>query len=296
LREGFKVDYPSMHYERTGSVMIFHGAARDYGPGGNRDKTGGNVAEDKIEIVSLDESSLGSGDVVCVRGAENKEGIDLKKAWLRDRFREGLKFKKLVVNDRSWGFIEYLPAESAWRPVDAPGYLFIDCIWVIGRQKGKGYGKRLLDECVKDAQGMNGVCVAVSDKPFMVKEDLFIDNGFEICDTAPPAYQLMVRKMKDAPSPKFTERAKMAAIDGEDGLLIIYSDQCPYTAKFMAGMIEGAKELGVPVKTMKITDPVRAREMPFVYGTCGVFYGGKLLAHGIMTRKEFVKVLTTAMK
>ena len=144
---------------------------------------------DGIEIVSLDENNIDREDVVCVRGAGNREGIDLKKTWLKERFKEGLKFKKLVINGRSWGFIEYLPAEYAWRPVEAPGYMFIDCIWVIGRHKGKGYGKLLLDECIKDSKEMNGVCVVTSDKPFMVKKDLFLNNGFEICDTAPPFYE-----------------------------------------------------------------------------------------------------------
>ena len=254
------------------------------------------MAEGKVEIVSLDETNIGREDVVCVRGAQNKEGIDLKKAWLKDRFKEGLKFKKLIVDGRSWGFIEYLPAESAWRPVLAPGYMFIDCIWVIGRQKGKGYGKLLLDECIKDSKDMNGVCVVASDKPFMAGKELFLKNGFEICDTAPPSYQLLVKKMKNTSLPRFTKKAKEANLDDKDEAVFIYSDQCPYIAKFMGGMIEGAKELGVPAKTLKVTGSAQAQEMPFAYGTCGVFYGGHLLAHGILTKKEFMKSLTSAKK
>lgn len=249
---------------------------------------------DEIEIVSLDGSNIDREDVVCVRGAGNKEGIDLKKAWLSDRFKEGLKFKKLIVNGRSWGFIEYLPAEYAWRPVDAPGYMFIDCIWVIGRHKGKGYGKLLLDECIEDSQDMNGVCIVAGDKPFMAKKDLFLRHGFEVGDTAPPYYQLLVRRIKNAPLPKFIEKAKQTTIDDKDGAVFIYSDQCPYVAKFIVEMIDGAKELGIPFKTLKVTDSAQARDMPFAYGTCGVFYGGNLLLHGILTKKEVMKLLTAA--
>jgi len=249
---------------------------------------------DDIEIVSLDENNIDREDVVCVRGAGNREGIDLKKTWLKERFKEGLKFKKLVIDGRSWGFIEYLPAEYAWRPVGAPGYMFIDCIWVIGRHKGKGYGKLLLDECIKDSKEMNGVCVVVSDKPFMAKKDLFLNSGFEICDTAPPFYELLVLKMKNAPLPKFTDKAKKATIDDKDEAVFIYSDQCPYTAKFLGEMIEGAKELGIPVKTIKVTNTTQAREMPFAYGTCGIFYGGNLLVHGILEKKAFMKSLSSS--
>jgi len=252
------------------------------------------MSDDKIEIMALDETNLAGEDVVCVRGEGNKEGINLKKAWLRARFSEGLKFKKLIINGRSWGFIEYLPAEYAWRPVDAPGYMFIDCIWVIGRQKGKGYGKLLLEECLKDACGMNGVCVVASNKPFMAKKDMFLKNGFEVCDTAPPFYELLVKKMKGASLPQFTEKARKACFNDKEGAVFLYSDQCPYTARYLDEMMEGANELGIPVKKLKLTSAAQTREMPFAYGTCGVIYRGKLLTHGILTRKDFVKLLTAA--
>ena len=174
--------------------------------------------------------------------------------------------------------------------------MFIGCIWVIGRQKGKGYGELLLDECIKDSKGTNGVCVVASDKPFMAGKELFLKNGFEVCDTAPPSYQLLVKKMKSAPLPRFAEKAKKANLADKGEAVFIYSDQCPYIAKFMGEMIEGAKELGVPVKTLKVTDSAQAQEMPFAYGPCGVFYGGNLLAHGILTKKEFMKSLTSAKK
>ena len=143
---------------------------------------------------------------------------------------------------------------------------------------------------------MNGVCVVASDKPSMAGKELFLKKGFEIYDTAPPTYQLLVKKMKSAPPPRFTEKAKKANLDDKDGAVFIYSDQCPYIAKFMGEMIEVAKGLGVPVKTLKVTDSAQAQEMPFAYGTCGVFYGGNLLAHGILTQKEFMESLTSAMK
>ena len=36
-------------------------------------------------------------------------------------------------------FIEYIPAENAWVPINADGYMYIDCLWVSGSFKGKGY-------------------------------------------------------------------------------------------------------------------------------------------------------------
>ena len=51
-----------------------------------------------------------------------------KKEWLRQRFDDGLVFYR--SEERGKCFIEYIPAENAWVPIDADGYLYIDCLWV----------------------------------------------------------------------------------------------------------------------------------------------------------------------
>ncbi len=68
-------------------------------------------------------------------------------AWLKKRFDEGLKIKMLELPER--GFIEYIPGEYAWRCVDAKGYMFIHCLWVVGKSKGKNFGELLLNECIR---------------------------------------------------------------------------------------------------------------------------------------------------
>ncbi|SDB44292.1 GyrI-like domain-containing protein [Butyrivibrio sp. INlla16] len=63
------------------------------------------------------------------RFSNNKDvQVSSKKAWLADRFDEGLVFLKSV--ERGKCFIEYIPAEHAWNPIEAPGYMYIDCLWV----------------------------------------------------------------------------------------------------------------------------------------------------------------------
>jgi GNAT superfamily N-acetyltransferase len=252
--------------------------------------------EDKVEIVDLHEGNIKSEDVVCVRGPANKEGIECKKDWLRARFKEGLVFKKLIVNGRSWGFIEYLPAESAWRPVNAPGYMFIDCIWVIGRHKGKGYGKLLLDKCIEDSRNMNGICAVTGNRPFMARKDLFLGSGFELYDTAPLYYELLVRNHKEAPMPEFYSQVKSTTLEDRDGIVFVYSDQCPYIVKFMNVMIEVAEDMQFPVRKVKLESAEQARRMPFAYGTYGVFYNGRFLTHEILTREGFAKLLNSATK
>ena len=74
----------------------------------------------------------------------------VKKAWLADRFDEGLVFLKAAARGKC--FIEYIPAENAWVPVRADGYMFINCFWIAGSLKGNGYSNELLEECIRDSR------------------------------------------------------------------------------------------------------------------------------------------------
>ena len=62
----------------------------------------------------------------------------------QQRFAEGLVFYR--SRERGKCFIEYIPAEYAWVPIQAEGYLYINCLWVSGSMKGHGYSNDLLAE------------------------------------------------------------------------------------------------------------------------------------------------------
>lgn len=97
----------------------------------------------------------------CISDKKGENCVSSKKSWLRNRMQEGLVFNKLDVRGKV--FIEYLPAEFAWAPIKADGYMYIDCLWVSGQYKGKGYGDQLLDQCIADskAKGKRGlVCLS----------------------------------------------------------------------------------------------------------------------------------------
>ena len=88
---------------------------------------------------------------------------------MSDRFEEGLVFLKSA--ERGKCFIEYIPAESAWVPIEAEGYMYIDCLWVSGSFKGHGYSTDLLTACIEDSKGKGkkGLCIlcATKKKPFL---------------------------------------------------------------------------------------------------------------------------------
>lgn len=86
-----------------------------------------------------------------------------KKEWLKKRLDEGAVFYR--SEDRGKCFIEYIPAENAWVPIEADGYLYINCLWIAGLMKGHGYSNDLLNECINNAKinGKKGVCILSSE-------------------------------------------------------------------------------------------------------------------------------------
>ena len=74
---------------------------------------------------------------ICCAISSNKDiQVISKKNWLKERFDDGLVFLKSI--ERGKCFIEYIPAENAWNPIMAEGYMYIDCLWVAGSFKGNG--------------------------------------------------------------------------------------------------------------------------------------------------------------
>ena len=109
-----------------------------------------------------------------------------KKEWLKQRFEEGLVFYRSA--ERGKCFIEYIPAENAWVPIDAAGWLYINCLWVSGSMKGHGYSSELLEECLRDAkaQGKNGVCILCAEgrkREFLADPKFLTHKGFKVSDT-----------------------------------------------------------------------------------------------------------------
>ena len=78
-----------------------------------------------MEFIRLTPENLEQEHICCVISSNKDIQVMSKKAWLSERLEEGLVFLKGDVPGKC--FIEYIPAEYAWAPVDAEGYMFIDC-------------------------------------------------------------------------------------------------------------------------------------------------------------------------
>ena len=71
----------------------------------------------------------------CISDKKGENCVSSKKSWLRNRMQEGLVFNKLDVRGKV--FIEYLPAEFAWAPIKADGYMYYG---FPGNTREKGMG------------------------------------------------------------------------------------------------------------------------------------------------------------
>ncbi|MDR0453992.1 MAG: hypothetical protein LBH05_04180 [Deferribacteraceae bacterium] len=115
-----------------------------------------------MDIITVTKENLEQEHICCAISNNKDCQVSAKKSWLRERFADGLIFKKCDVRGKC--FIEYVPAEKAWCPIEAESYMFINCFWVSGQFKGHGYSNLLLEECIKDSKvtGKKGLCVLSS--------------------------------------------------------------------------------------------------------------------------------------
>jgi hypothetical protein len=234
-------------------------------------------------------------------GVKNKthEGRQLKTCWLLKHFKRGLRAKVLLTPDnRQCGYIEYLPGQYAWRAVEAEGYMFIHCIWTWLRQyQHKGLAGSLLQACLDDAKskGMKGVAVVARDRPWLAGSAVFLANGFEVVDTAPPDYQLLVKKLDpSAGNPRFNDDWEVKLQKCGRGLIIIRSDQCPHTAKFAREIEESARnEYGLNPKVIRLRSHKDAQNAPTPYAIFAIIYNGRLLADHPISRTRFRNIMKT---
>lgn len=117
-----------------------------------------------MEIVNVTPKNAEQETFFCIKDIKSP-GFKSKQRWFEKRYAEGLRTKILKVNEKMVGFIEYVPADKACRPLDAPDFMFIHCIAVYSKKdRSKGYGAVLIEEAIKDAKMMDlsGVCTMTS--------------------------------------------------------------------------------------------------------------------------------------
>jgi GNAT superfamily N-acetyltransferase len=234
------------------------------------------------KIIKLNESNIEREHICCaISDKKCKEGYELKKDWLCREFANGYVFLRLDA--RAKVFLEYCSAENGWVPVDAPNYLLLNCFWVSGQYKGKGYGKELLRLALEDAasRGKSGLVTVAGTKkfPFMSDAGWLIRQGFAVCEQLPSGFSLLVRKIDPkAENPKFKETVKPDISIGEKGIVVYYSNRCPYTEFHVKNsLMETAAKRNLPVKVVKLETMEQAQSAPTPATIFSLFYDGRFI-------------------
>ena len=278
-----------------------------------------------MEYIRVTKDNLEKEHICCAISNNKDIQVSSKKAWLADRFDEGLVFLKSV--ERGKCFIEYIPAENAWVPIDADGYMYIDCLWVSGSFKGHGYSTDLLDACIRDSKekGMKGLCILASakKKPFLADPKFLKYKGFKVADEADNGIQLWYLPFEEsdvaqgasqedcprdseaqgasgvsqrtcttgADKPAFKACAKYPHID-EKGYVLYYTSQCPFNAKYVPVLEKTAEENGIPFHAIHIESREAAQSAPTPVTNYALFFDGEYVTNEQMNDKKFLKLVS----
>ena len=246
-----------------------------------------------MEYVIVNKENLEKEHICCAISNNNDVQVSSKKAWLKDRFDEGLVFLKSV--ERGKCFIEYIPAENAWNPIDAKGYTYIDCLWVSGSFKGHGYSNDLLNACIEDSvkKGKTGLCILSAKKklPFLADPKYLAHKGFRVSDEADNGIQLWYLPFDNsAARPVFKECAKRPHTE-EEGYVLYYTNQCPFNGKYVPIIESVAKEHGIPFKAIRIETKEEAQNVPTPITTYALFKDGEYVTNEQMNETRFLKLV-----
>jgi GNAT superfamily N-acetyltransferase len=149
----------------------------------------GKVGE-KMEMVDLDERFL---DFVswCTHLDEKRSDLataaEIRKNWMLDRSKKGLKVKVAIDNGKPVGFIHCLPIELDTWGMAGKDLMTVPCLTlkyklVYEQKTGTGYGKALMQSAEDEAKkaGKKGIAVLCYDNDFWFMPVTFFKRlGYE---------------------------------------------------------------------------------------------------------------------
>ncbi len=238
------------------------------------------------EFITLTKENIYKEHICCaISDKKCVESYEAKKEWLKREFDNGYVFRRL--NERAKVFIEYGPAEKAWIPVTAPNFLMLNCFWVAGQFKGKGYAKALLQSAIDDAkaQKKDGLVTVAGTKKmhFMSDTKWLLKQGFETVEKLPYGFSLLVMKLNPkAKNPSFNKSVKNGETPEKNGLTAYYTNRCPYSEyNVNVELTKTAKKRKLELKIIKLETMKQAQSAPTPATIFSLFYNGKFVTTDI---------------
>ncbi|MBB1138993.1 N-acetyltransferase [Myroides sp. WP-1] len=236
-------------------------------------------------FIVLDQMNLDREHICCaISDKKSTEGTQLKKEWLRRELDHGYVFRRLDA--RAKVFMEYGPAAKGWVPVLAPDYLLINCFWVAGQYKGKGYAKQLLQMALEDAKerGYKGLVTVAGTRKFHFMSDTkwLLKQGFTTVDQTSSGFSLLVYKIEEAENPQFNESVKTGCCKETTDLTVYYSNRCPFSELHVQHILkETAKKRNLSLTIVKLECREQAQQAPSPATIFSLFYRGKFVTTDI---------------
>lgn len=190
-------------------------------------KIGGNKI---IEFISINHKNIETEHICCSISSNKDIQVMSKKAWLKERFNEGLVF---LSSKKKMGFL--------------------------------------------------------SDPKYMKYK------GFEMIDSTNPYFELLYLPFNERnEKPRFKAHLKETRKnDVKKGFTLYYTNQCPFTTKYVPVLKKIAENRNVESQVNQIITKEQAQNAPTPFTTFSLFYNDELVTHEILSEKKFDKILTS---
>jgi len=110
----------------------------------------------------------------CITGPPSKQ-CSRRLEYLRQAVPKGFHKKLLLLGEQVVGQIEYSPAEASCYPIVGENVVVMNCVWVLRKAGGHGFGKMLLKdmmEAERDASGFATIALENHWSPWFRKHQM----------------------------------------------------------------------------------------------------------------------------
>lgn len=248
-------------------------------------------------ITDVNPSNVIKESLFCSKDIKSA-GFKAKQDWLEKQHQEGLRIKLMKDKEgKPIAFIEYTPAEFAWRPIKADGYMFVHCMFVYRKNdRENGVGSELLKVCEQEAKskGMKGLVAMTSDGSWIADKRLFLKNGFIEIDKR-GRFELVAKNFDGSNhSASIIDWTKQQA--KFQGWNLVYADQCPWHEKAVETLQKVAKEHGLELKVTKLNTAKDAQKAPSGFGVFSLLKDGHLLEDHYISETRFKNILKKELR
>ena len=130
-------------------------------------------------------------------------------------------------------------------------------------------------------------------KEFLSDPKYMKHKGFETVDTAQRYFELIHLPFDESVEKPHFKNSVHTHENMPKGFSLYYTNQCPFTAKYVPLLEELAKTKGVDFQVTHIQSREEAQNAPAPFTTFSLFYDGQFVTHEILSEKKFEKILAS---